>query len=257
VNVTVCQLNDEPDALMRDWEALVVHVQSENSDLVLLPEMPFFSWIAREDTVDPATWQASVEAHDTWIARLDELAPACVLGSRPVTKAGRRLNEGFIWDPAGGYRAVHAKYYLPEEAGFREASWYERGRFDFTSAPCNRTKVGFLICTEMWFTEHARTYAKAGIHILASPRATGMASVDKWIAGGRAAAVMSGAYCLSSNRGGIDQHGFEWAGSGWIIEPEEGDVLAFTSQEHPFVTLDIDLTIAEHAKRTYPRYVPE
>lgn len=84
-----------------------------------------------------------------------------------------------------------------------------------------------------------------------------MASVDKWIAGGRAAAVISGAYCLSSNRGGIDQHGFEWAGTGWIIEPEEGDVLALTSLEHPFVTLDIDLTIAENAKRTYPRYVPE
>jgi len=83
-----------------------------------------------------------------------------------------------------------------------------------------------------------------------------MASADKWLAGGRAAAVMCGAFCLSSNRGGLDINGMEWAGQGWIIEPD-GEILGLTSLEDPFVTVDIDLQTAEKAKKTYPRYVLE
>ena len=61
-----------------------------------------------------------------------DLAPAVVLGTRPVNTPGGRRNEAFAWDAAGGYRAAHTKYYLPDEADFWEASWYARGdgRFD-------------------------------------------------------------------------------------------------------------------------------
>ena len=75
------------------------------------------------------------------------------------------------------------------------------------------------------------------------------------MAGGRTAAVVSGAFCLSSCFGGRDRYGMQWAGRGWIIEPEEGDILAVTSRSQPFITLDIDLQVADRAKQTYPRYV--
>jgi N-carbamoylputrescine amidase len=257
LKVTVCELNNEPEDFVHDWEQLVAHVRTEASDLVLLPEMPFYPWIAWTRQVDPAVWQASVKAHDDWMTRLRELAPAIVLGSRPVIKEGKRLNEGFLWEPDSGYRTVHTKYYLPDEEGFWEASWYQRGNREFVPIQSSKAKIGMLICTEQWFTEHARAYAKAGVHLLISPRATPMSSADKWVAGGRAAAVMSGAFCLSSNLRGFSKYGTEMAGKGWIIEPEEGDVLALTSQSNPFVTKEIDLRVAEHAKQTYPRYVLE
>ncbi|MFQ5942764.1 MAG: hypothetical protein ACE5JF_04350 [Anaerolineales bacterium] len=72
---------------------------------------------------------------------------------------------------------------------------------------------------------------------------------------GRAAAVMAGAYCISSNRGG-EGSGIEWGGSGWIISPD-GEMLGLTSSEDPFITLDIDLVTADASKETYPRYVAE
>jgi N-carbamoylputrescine amidase len=75
--------------------------------------------------------------------------------------------------------------------------------------------------------------------------------------GGRAAAVMSGAFCLSSNRGGVDARGHAWGGHGWIIEPDQGTVLGTSSTERPFLTLEIDLSAAKQAKRRYPRYVSE
>jgi N-carbamoylputrescine amidase len=69
--------------------------------------------------------------------------------------------------------------------------------------------------------------------------------------------VTSGAYSLSSNRGGVDADGTVWGGAGWIIEPEEGELLARTTGDEPFVTRELDLGAADAAKRSYPRYVAE
>lgn len=243
-------MSDQPQEV--EWSRLVEHVAREQSELVLLPEMPFFPWIAATRRFELEKWEASVEEHERWIARLADLAPAEVLASRPTAQ---RRNEGFIWNVGTGYRRVHDKYYLPDESGFWEATWYERGELDFTAAEAGVAAAGFAICTEMWFTEHAREYARQGIQILACPRATERSTVDKWIAGGRAAAVMAGAFCISSNRTG-EGSGIQWGGSGWIIDPD-GEVLGTTSREDPFITLDLKLDQAEAAKGTYPRNVAD
>ncbi len=256
MKVTVCELHNDSELLRRDWNLLTDHVQSEKSEIVLLPEMPFYSWIAWEKKFDPQIWQAAIDAHNDWHKKLTNLSPALVIGTRPVNNNGKRLNEGFIWDAGNGYQSVHHKYYLPDENCFWEASWYGRGNLNFKSFQSKKVKFGMMICTEMWFTEHARTFAKDGVHILVSPRATDVSTIDKWLAGGRAAAVMSGAYCISSNRCGIDHNGMPWAGNGWIIDPD-GKILATTSEKEPNITLDIELEIAENAKTTYPRYVLE
>jgi N-carbamoylputrescine amidase len=255
MKVTVCELSNEIDILEQEWQELVSHVKSEGSELVLLPEMPFYSWLAQTNQVEVEKWQASIEMHDRWMSRLTELKPALVLSSRPVIKQGKRLNEAFVWDEVIGYQAVHHKYYLPNEEGWWEASWYERGEKDFTVIQSRRGRVGFLICTELWFNFHAREYARQSIELLVCPRATEVTSIDKWIAGGRTAAVVSGAYCLSSNFSHRGGESMKWGGSGWIIEPAEGQVLGVTSREQPLLTLEIDLSVAEVAKHTYPRYV--
>ena len=255
MKVTVCEMSNQPDRFEQDWKALCDHVKSAASDLVLLPEMPFYPWLASTKKCEPERWQAAVKVADQWISRFGELAPAFVLGTRPVVNNGRRLNEGFCWNGTSGYRAAHYKYYLPDEEGFWEASWYERGQYDFSRVQCHQANVGFLICTELWFNQHARDYARQDVHLIVSPRATPKASVDKWIAGGRTAAVVSGAFCLSSNHKGARANGPDWGGAGWIVEPEEGAILGLTSEKHPFITLEIDLQAAENAKGTYPRYI--
>ena len=263
IKVTVCQLPDEMRLFERDWEALAAHVQAQGSQLVLLPEMAFAPWFARERQFDSATWRAAVAAHEFWMTRLAELGPVLVLGSRPVEKGAARLNEGFAWDVQNGYRATHTKYYLPDEDRFWEASWYQRGDGVFTPVdfkvgppPAQRVKIGFSICTELWFMQHGRAYGVQGIHILANPRATERGTCDKWLAGGRAAAVVAGAFCLSSNRCRSGDLPGDMGGMGWIVSPD-GEVLGLTSEEKPFVTLEIALEDARKAKLTYPRYVQE
>ncbi len=255
MKVTVCELPNEPAALENAWKSLVRHVQDNNSELVLLPEMPFFRWLAHTREVDAGQWDEAVSAHDNWITRLADLSPATVISTRPVILNGKRQNAGYVWEPGRGAQTVHTKYYLPDEPEFWEASWYERGDGDFSLANTSKGTVGFLICTELWFNQHAREYGKQGMQLLVCPRATPRRTAPKWIAGGQAAAVVSGAFCLSSNLGGTTPEGGDYAGIGWIIEPDEGKVLGLTSPEQPFLTLDIDLTEADKAKSTYPRYV--
>src|SRR6266545_4072059 len=97
--------------------------------------------------------------------------------------------------------------------------------------------------------ERARAYGKAGAHLLAVPRATPHETLDKWLAGGRAAAVVAGAFALSSNPISRAGAAANLGGQGWIVGPE-GDVLAQTSRERPFATVAFDLDEAERAKQT-------
>jgi N-carbamoylputrescine amidase len=254
MKVTVCELNDRPDELARQWEQLVVHVKNQRSELVLLPEMPFCPWFGDTPVFETAVWQSAVAAHDLWQVRLAELAPAIVLSTRPVNREAQRLNEGFSWEQATGYRAAHHKYYLPNEEGFWEASWYSRGDGGFIPIQCGAARIGFEICTELWSFEHALQYGKEGVHIIVTPRATSQATSDKWLVGGRATAVVSGAYSLSSNHVSFGSDPVHFGGQGWIIGPE-GEVLGLTSQGRPFVTIEIALEVADMAKHTYPRYI--
>ena len=253
MRVTVCEL--DAAAVERSWELLVAHVHAAGSDLVVLPEMAFAEWLPSTRDVRPQRWQQAVTAHDGWLARLPQLGAVTVAGSRPTATASGRFNEAFVWAAGSGYRAVHRKTYLPDEPGFWEASWYDRGptRFEPVDTPAGR--LGFLVCTELWFLEHARAYAAAGVELLVCPRVTPADSVARWLAGGRVAASCAGAFCVSSNRAG-EAAGVRFGGTGWVAEPD-GDVLAATSADEPCVTVDVDLAVAARAKRTYPRYVDD
>ncbi|MFX1282795.1 MAG: carbon-nitrogen hydrolase family protein [Promethearchaeota archaeon] len=257
MKVTVCQLSTELDTLDNHWQQLVRHTKHHRSDLVLLPEMSFHTWICSLEAVDVELWKKAIESHNLWIQRLLELGVDFVIGTRPVIhpETNKRYNSGYVWSANLGIKDLHEKVYLPDEEGFWEATWYDRGEKSFPVFSLGGVTIGFSICTELWFMEHAREYAKQGIHILAVPRATPFETVDKWIAGGRAAAVISGAFCISSNHQGmaLDNETI-LGGVGWIIDPE-GNILERTDESNPFKTLEIDIDIAERAKSTYPRYV--
>lgn len=251
MKVTVCEL---PDSLSQsDWKALSTHVKSEKSEFLLLPEMPFAPWVFSSNEVRQPEWDAFVLAHDRWMERLGELGAAMVAGTRPVRDGVGRFNEGFIWSVKGGYQAVHRKAYLPDEQDFYEGSWYEASHPEFNIVDAGDAVVGFLICTEIWFTDGARDYARKGSHLLLSPRATEWNTAQKWIAGGQAASVVAGAYGLGSNRSGHGS-GVHWGSHGWIIDPD-GMVLGTTSPSAPFLTRELDLSLADRAKSSYPRYI--
>ena len=250
MKVTVCEMPDDRSEFDGAWSGLVRHVRRESSGLVLLPEMTFYGWFCSAPKFDSRVWKEAVAEHRRWVARLVELGAPTVLGTRPVDKEGRRLNEGFVWTKKGT-RAVHHKNYLPNEGGFYEASWYQRGDRTFTPFPASGWKSGYMICSDLWSMASARSYGKQGVGLIAVPRCTPEASVEKWIAGGNVAAVLAGAYCISSNRAG-SRGETRFAGRGWVMDPD-GRVLGVTTKGRPYVTVDVDQATARKAKQTYPR----
>ena len=258
MRVTVCQLDPTSERLDKQLGELAAHTKSADSEFLLLPEMPFSEWLAADKVPDVERWDDAVRQHDQRIAELDKLSVATVAGTRPIVNAAdSRRNEAFLWSRhSRAANPVHEKYYLPDEESYWEDTWYDRGLKAFDTARAGGAVVGFQICTEMWFLEWARHFGASRVDLLCVPRATPRSSIDRWLAGGRTAAVCSGAYCLSSNQWAPEGVGADCGGVGWITDPE-GNVLATTSAEVPFVTVDVDLQLSADSKSTYPRYVTE
>jgi predicted amidohydrolase len=251
MRITVCELPDDRSAFVPAWNALITHVRREASQLVLLPEMPFCSWFAGSRHFDADVWQQAITAHDDWESSLQEAAPAVVATSRPMHCGNQRYNEAFLWDCKLGSCAVHAKSLLPEEHGAWEATWYDRAAPDFAPAQVGRANVGFLIGTELWMMNQAQAYGLEHVHLLLTPRSTSAEATQTWLAAARVAAVLAGAYALSSNR--FSSCG-EFGGHGWIIDPD-GNVMGITDQRHPCLTLDVDISAAGMVRdRYFPRY---
>lgn len=254
VRITVCELPDfEDPAFESRFEALADHAAANDADLVVLPEMPFSPWLAARDPADTAVdreWDRAVESHAEWLSRLDDLATATVVGSRPVRRDGRRHNEGFV-HADGETRGEHLKGYLPDEPGFHEASWYEAGAGSFDPVAAAGLDVGFLVCTDLWASHEVRRYGRAGADLLVNPRVTERRTVEKWLVGSRTMGVLAGAYLASSNRSGSAED-VTFGGAGWVTGPD-GTVLARTDGDHPFATVEIDPAVAGRAKSTYPR----
>ena len=100
----------------------------------------------------------------------------------------------------------------------------------------------------MLFTDVSWRLGRAGAQIIAAPRATG--GHRRWRAAASLVAVVSGCFVASSNRRSYE--GDDFVGQSWIISPE-GDVLAETTADAPFASVDIDIREATSAKEMYPR----
>jgi N-carbamoylputrescine amidase len=251
VRVTVCELRTSPGALEQDWDGLVAHVAEQRSDVVVLPEMGFAPWFAAERPGPDAAWASSVAA-----ARRVERAAARARRRRRRHAArrpsGRTAQRGVRRSARPG-RCVRCTTRATCPTSL--ASGRRPGTAGATAATevveVGDLRLGVLVCTELWFLEHARAYGRAGAHLVVTPRVTPASSLDTWLSGGRTCAVVSGAWSLSSNSA-EPEHG----GLGWAIDPE-GVVVATTSPDQPWVTVEVDLAAVDAAKADYPRYVPE
>ena len=256
--MTICQIDNIPENFGKCFSNLEKYLLSYNTNLLLLPEMPFSEWLSKDKVSDSKKWKKAVNEHEKIIKNLSNLKANYIIGSRPVIdKKGKFLNEAFLFDKNNNnIIPIHEKYYLPNDEGFWEANWYSKGNGKFIPFSIENTKIGVQICTDMWFFQHAREFANQKIEILCVPRATPYASLKKWTIGGKTAAMVSGSYCISSNLYNPIGSGADLGGIGWIISPE-GEILHSTNANRPFITMELDLSISREAKKTYPRYVIE
>ena len=179
MKVTVCELNNNEAQFTKDWEKLVSHCHRNQSELVLLPEMPFYPWIANQPNVDMAKKSIAAESHKNWLERIEELGVPMVAYTAPILHDDKFHNTAFIWTKEQGHQKVHTKYYFPEEKGFYESTWFDREPKEFELITVGELKIGFLLCTEIWFTQYTCQYGLEGMDLLLVPRASGISSVPQ------------------------------------------------------------------------------
>lgn len=252
MRVTVAELPHEPWALEAAWAELCRHTVGAATELVLLPELAFVEPVWESEYPDAERRKKIEELSDLWLDRLPELGVPAVVGARPHSSRGSTFIEAFLWTKVNAeLRPLRRKHFLPDDPGAREARWFTRGDPDFPVFGHADLAFGVNVCTELWALETYAGYAAQGAQAILSPRATATATIDKWLAVGRVAAIRSGAYSLSSNR--VDPTG-AYGGGGWILDPD-GRLLALTTVAAPFATVDLDLAAPDAARATYPRSV--
>jgi N-carbamoylputrescine amidase len=240
------------------WERIADTVRAAAPDVLVTNEMPFGPWLAEDERYDADAGRRSIALHEAGLAALADLHVPAVLSSRPVPAGDRLANEAFVL-ARGAYRPVHHKHYFPAEPGFHETAWFkaERPGFDTVALDpsADRFRAGFLLCTELFFNEWARHYRRQGAALIAAPRAA-ETSVAHWHVAAAMAAIVSGAYVVSSNRSGYSRGGQVFGGRGFAFAPD-GTLLAEASPERPVVVFDLDLDWVARRRDEYPCYVSE
>ncbi|WP_238328015.1 carbon-nitrogen hydrolase family protein [Paraburkholderia mimosarum] len=236
------------------WEQIRRAVSAANADLLVTNEMPFGTWLPEQPQYDAAAAQRWVELHEQALGELSRLDVGAVISSRPVSFGDRLANEAFVVE-GDRYRPIHHKKFFPQEPGFFEESWFVRGMEGFHCVDIGAVRVGVLLCTELFFNEHARAYGKAGADVIVAPRASGT-SLYRWRTAGSLAAIVSGACFVSSNRHGTAPRGQVFGGVGFAVSAD-GQPIGETCEETTLRIATVDPEATRVQKQEYPCYVRE
>ena len=237
-----------------EWHHLYNVLATDRPNILVTNEMPFGPWVASGEAFDVSAAKLTSDVHELGLRALMDLPVPIVFSSRPRLFNASLVNEAFALDH-GRYVYLHQKQYFPQEPGFYEKTWFHSTQSGFETTNIGGLNIGVLLCTELMFNEHARAYGREGADIIVAPRSTGMTS-SRWLTAGAMAAIVSGAYVVSSNRSGVDCSGQAFGGCGFAFNPL-GELIASTSSENPVLTFELDIGLSRFQKREYPCYVDE
>lgn len=233
------------------WDVLVADLERTQPDLLVLNELPFGPWVAARARFDGAVWEESISVHEAGLAALPELGVPVVVGTRPVDLGGHRCNQAFVWTPDAELVCPHTKQHIPDSPGYRETTWTDPGETCFEVVEAGGLRIGFLICTDIMFTEHAREYGRRGVDLIVVPRAMPPGAAHTFDVALQMTAIVSGCYVASSNRGGRGSAGERFEGRGCVIDPL-GNTVAQTSSHQRLLVHEISTDFSGWKKTVYP-----
>ncbi|MFM0573113.1 hypothetical protein PQQ88_33240 [Paraburkholderia caledonica] len=137
-----------PDGLMPEgsvWDQIRRNVDASGADVLVTNEMPFSNWLPENPKYEERNATRWVSLHEKALSSLSSLQVGAVISSRPVISGAKLANEAFVLEN-GRYRYVHHKKYFPQERGFYEESWFERGKQGFEAIQVGNLRVGVLLC---------------------------------------------------------------------------------------------------------------
>lgn len=227
--------------------------QDAGSDLLVLPEMPFGEWVSEKQVFDKTIFLNSIHTHERALEKLRE-SRISILTSQPKLAGGKRVNQAVLVGK-GEIKPIHMKQHFPNEAGYWEAQWFERGDLKLNVFEIANIKCGVLLCTDAMFLEQARQLRSLGAQVIIVPRATTGDCGDLWSSTLALIAKLYGCYVLSANRFTTDTTApVQFNGQSMAFSPQ-GELLATTSTQSPLLHLAINAEEVASRAQDYPVYL--
>ncbi len=223
------------------------------ADLAVLPELPLNSWApatkqARDRDAEPPGGE-----RETVQAEAARRAGIALLGGviRRDTDSGARHNTSLLFDDRGRVVTAYRKIHLPDEKGFWEAHHYQPGDDLPRVVEIAGFRLGLQICSDVNRPALSQVLAARGAEIVIAPRATPLASYERWKLVLRANAITACAFVVSTNRP-ANEAGVDVGGPSIAIAPDGGVLL---ESEGPMQCTTLERTTLEEARRDYPGYL--
>ena len=256
--ITIALITDvfhQPDGEQRLYDRLD-DAKSRGATLAILPELPLNPWSPATKT--PRDDDAEIIAAGERVAIQSNVAEDIGIGlvGGAIIKDknnGIRRNTALVFNNKGKLVATYCKNHLPEEPGFWETSHYEPGNepprviegFDF--------KLGVQICSDINRPQGCQLLGAMGAELIAAPRATEAATINRWMPVFLANAATSSTFIASVNRPGPEENGVLIGGPSVVVSPNFEVLLETTD---PVATVTLDRVLLKKAKRDYPGYLP-
>lgn len=228
------------------------NARAQGATLAVLPELPLNPWSA-----------ATSDARDEDAEELE--GPRCVLqaslasevgiglvgGAIVIGSDGERRNTAFIFGPDGSLLGTWEKAHLPDEPGFREADHYVPGRDTPTPIEGLGFPLGVQICSDMNRPEGTHLLAAQGAELVVAPRATELATWQRWRPVLIASALTSCCWVATVNRPEPEQ-GVLIGGPSFAVAPD-GKVLLETTE--PLAVFEFNRSQLAGRRLEYPGYL--
>jgi NAD+ synthase (glutamine-hydrolysing) len=167
MRIAIAQLNqvvgDLPGNVDRMLE-VVAQARGGGANLVVTPELSLCGYPPEDLLLRPAFLRA---CDDALVGMASRIAGAGVIVGFPEMVDGKRFNAAALLRD-GRVEAVYRKQQLPNYTVFDEQRYFERG-----GEPCvftvDGTRVGVVICEDIWFPGPAYAARSAGAEVLVVP----------------------------------------------------------------------------------------
>ena len=222
------------------------------ADLAVLPEIACNPWSPstkqlRDDDAEelggPRCQMQSTAAKTAGIG---------LVGAAILISGGTRYNTCLFWNENGELLGTYQKHHIPEEEGFWETSHYSPGIEGFPIVEFRGWKIGIQICSDMNRPQGSHLLAAAGADVIVGPRASALATFDKWKPVWIANALTTGCYVCSVNRP-APENDVLIGGASIAVSPD-GTVIAESCDAITVFTAR--QSTIKQARIDYPGYLP-
>lgn len=224
------------------------------ADVAVLPEIPLNPWSPatknqRDDDAEPIDGpRASAQRSAAADVGIGLVGGAIIID--PKTK--RRHNTALIINSQGDLLSTWRKSHIPEEPGFWESSHYDPGLDIPIPIEGLAMPIGVQICSDLNRPEECHILAAAGAAVVINPRATELATYQRWRNVFIANALTSACYVFSVNRPSPEQDVLI-GGASFAVSPLN-EVLIETTD--PVAVATINRETLDKARIAYPGYLP-